>query len=296
MSFFLFPGQGSQRPAMGKDFYDGAEEVRTFFDQAEAMLGPSFLKALFEGDESAIAHTTVAQPGLLVVETAIAHFLETNGFPPSGCAGHSLGEIPALVMAGALRFEDALPLTIERARLMSEDVPKGGMAAVMGLEADKIEAALPDEVQVANFNGPNQTIVSGTIAGLAAAEAALKAAGAKRFVPLKVSGPFHSRLMRKAADAFQAVLEPVAFQAPKTVFVSTVSGKMESDPDTIKGLLARQLYSPVRWTEAVAAIQAPLCVEIGPGGVLRGLLKRMEGTADVVTASTLDEARALIEI
>jgi len=296
MSFFLFPGQGSQRLAMGKDFYDEVPSLRPFFDQAAALLGNGFLDTLFSGDESAIAHTTIAQPGLLVVECAIAHYLETNGVPPSGCAGHSLGEIPALVTAGVLNFEDALPLTVERARLMSENIPAGGMAAVLGLDAAAIEGALPDSVQVANYNGPGQTIISGTVEGLAEAETALKAAGAKRVMPLKVSGPFHSKLMEEAAKAFEAVLSPIPLQAPRTVFISSVSGQMEQDPESIRALLARQLYSPVRWTETVAAIQAPVCIEIGPGGVLRGLIKRMEPSPDVLTASNLAEAKALTEI
>lgn len=293
MSFYLFPGQGSQRLGMGQDLYEQVPTAREYFDHAAALLGERFLETLFKGDEEQLNHTTMAQPALLVVECALAHHLESLGVPPAGCAGHSLGEIPALVCAEALRFEEALPLVIERARLMSENVPEGGMAAVMGLDAVTIERALPEEVQVANYNGPAQTIISGTHAGIAAAETSLKSAGAKRVMPLKVSGPFHSKLMEAPAQAFAKTLASISIQVPRTLFISSVSGQQEQDPETLRDLLARQLYSPVRWTEVMAAIQSTRCLEIGPGGVLRGLARRMDNAPEVVPASSLEELNAL---
>lgn len=294
MSFFLFPGQGSQKPGMGRDFHEDSPEARAVFDEAEALLGPQFLHTIFEGEAAILNQTTWAQPSLLTVEVAIARHCIARGLRPSGCAGHSLGEIPALVIAGVLEFGDALRLTRERARLMSENVPEGGMAAVMGLEPEQIEAALPENVQVANYNGPSQTIISGSRAGIEAAMESLKSAGAKRVLPLAVSGPFHSQYMRPAAEAFQAVLAEVAFQAPAITFVSSVTGGPLSELASIRTILAEQLYSPVRWTQVMAQVPGPAAYEVGPGNVLKGLAKRIEGAPEVHPLGTLEESRSAI--
>ncbi|MBI3117323.1 MAG: ACP S-malonyltransferase, partial [Candidatus Hydrogenedentes bacterium] len=245
MSFFLFPGQGSQKPGMGKDFYEASNVAREIFDEAAGLLPAGFLGTLFSSEAEALNQTRIAQPALLIVEVAIARHCIAGGLFATGCAGHSLGEIPALVVAGALDFAAALKLTLERARLMSENVPEGGMAAVLGLDAEAIERALPEGVQVANYNGPAQTIISGRKDALAAAEVSLKDAGAKRVLPLPVSGPFHSRFMRPAAESFRKILDAVEFQTPQLVFVSSVTGAPVSDPELIRGLLADQLFSPV---------------------------------------------------
>lgn len=293
-AFFLFPGQGSQRPAMGKDFYDASPEARAVFDTAAAVCGASLLDTIFSGTQDDLNDTRVAQPALLTTEIAIVRYLEARGHAPEGCAGHSLGEIAALVAAGVVAFEDALRFTQVRARLMSENVPAGGMAAVMGLDAAAIEAALPEGAQVANYNGESQTIISGATDALTAAEAALKAAGAKRVLPLKVSGPFHSKFMQPAAEAFAAVLADVPFHAPRCRFISSVSAQAETDPEAIRALLSRQLSSPVRWTQTSHAIGPCNAWEIGPGGVLKGLAKRIEGGPEVTALGSLEEATALL--
>ena len=280
-AFFLFPGQGSQRPGMGKDVYEASPDARAVFDAAAAESPADFLDLIFNGTQEDLNDTRVAQPALLTVEVALAAALAERGDLPTGCAGHSLGEIPALVVAGAVHFADALRFTRERARLMSENVPPGGMAAVMGLAAAAIEAALPPGAQVANYNGESQTIISGTADALTAAEAALKAAGAKRVLPLKVSGPFHSQYMRPAADEFAKILAGVPFKAPTIRFISSVSGGEVSNPEEIRQLLAQQLCSPVRWTQASLTIGPLPAYEIGPGGVLKGLAKRIEGGPEV---------------
>jgi len=290
MRAFLFPGQGSQKPGMGMDFFEASPVARKIFDEAAEILGADFLPSFFEGDAETVNNTRVAQPALLTVEVAIARHLMEKGVTPGVCAGHSLGEIPALVVARVCAYPDALLFTRERARLMSEDVPEGGMAAVMGLEPEAIEAALPEGVQVANFNSPQQTIISGTKAGLEAAESALKAAGAKRVMPLAVSGPFHSELMRPAAEAFAKVLAGVSFNAPHCAFVSSVTGKREDDPGKIRELLSEQLYSPVRWVGVMQNLGAESALEIGPGGVLKGLAKRIDGAVEVGTVATVEEA------
>lgn len=292
MSFFLFPGQGSQKPGMGKDFYEQSPAARETFDEAAALLGDAFLATLFEGQAEQLNHTTVAQPSLLTVEVAIARHCAARGLAPTGCAGHSLGEIPALVIAGALDFSSALAITRERARLMSENVPEGGMAAVMGLEAEQIEAALPEGVQVANYNGPSQTIISGSRDGIARAQETLKAAGAKRVMPLPVSGPFHSIFMKPAAEAFQKVLAEVEFRAPDIAFISSVTGGQVIDPELIRAMLAEQLYSPVRWTQVMQQVPGPAAYEMGPGNVLKGLAKRIEGAPEVLCINTVEDAAA----
>ncbi|HEX73309.1 MAG TPA: ACP S-malonyltransferase, partial [Candidatus Hydrogenedentes bacterium] len=155
MTAFLFPGQGSQEPGMGRDFHDRSPAAREIFERAAAASESGFLDRIFHSDQDALNQTQLAQPALLVVEIAIATHLNARGLRPSVCAGHSLGEIPALVAAGACEFEDALRFTRERARLMSENVPEGGMAAVLGLSPKDIDSFLPDEVQIANYNGPD---------------------------------------------------------------------------------------------------------------------------------------------
>lgn len=291
--FFLVPGQGSQKPGMGQDYYDQSPAARAIFDAAAALSPPGFVDLIFHGEQEMLNDTRVAQPALLTCSVAIGHHLIDAGVSPAACCGHSLGEIGALVLASAVDFEDALRFTQIRAKLMSEDVPEGGMAAVMGLEADAIEAALPDSVQVANFNGPGQTIISGSIEGLAKAEESLKAAGAKRVLPLKVSGPFHSQYMRPAAEAFAETLASVTFRAPGCRFISSVTGGEVSDPEQIRRLLVEQLYSPVRWTQTMQTLGAGAAVEVGPGNVLKGLAKRIDGAPEVATASTLEEASAI---
>jgi [acyl-carrier-protein] S-malonyltransferase len=293
MKFLLFPGQGSQKPGMGKDFYEQSPEARALLDQAASALPADFLDTLFNGDAEAVGHTRFAQPALLSVEIAIVRHLQARGFQPAGCAGHSLGEITALVAAGVVAFEDAILFVQERARLMSEDVPPGGMAAVMGLEPEAIAAALPPGAQVANYNSPAQTIISGSIEAMEAAAITLKEAGAKRVMPLAVSGPFHSEYMRPAAEAFAKVLADVPFAAPQCTFVSSVSGQTETDPARIRALLSEQLYSPVRWIQVMGAVSQP-CIEVGPGGVLAGLAKRIEGAPEVAAVASIEDAELLL--
>lgn len=293
MPFFLFPGQGSQTPGMGRDFYEGSQTARTVLDRAAGLCGPGFLDSVFEGSANTLKDTRLAQVALVAVEAAIAAHLATSGHGADGCAGHSVGEIAALTAAESLALEDAIPLTQTRARLMSEDVPEGGMAAVIGLAADAIERVLPDGAYVANFNGPGQTVVSGTRAALDEARERLEKAGARRVIALHVSGPFHSPYMAKAAEAFRDWLKDVPFRRPVVTVVSSVTGKAVSGPDAIRNLLADQLQSPVRWTDVMAAIGPKKAVEVGPGRVLQGLAKRMSGAPDVAVAGTLEAADGL---
>jgi [acyl-carrier-protein] S-malonyltransferase len=278
---------------MGHDFYAASDAARAVLDEAESVLGAGFLKTIFEGTPEAVTDTRIAQTGLLAVGVAITRHLATMGIEPAGCAGHSLGEYPALVAAGALPFSDALRLVQERARLMAEEAPPGAMAAVMGLGVEAIKGALPEGADLANLNGPNQTIISGPVAAIEAAEGALKDAGAKRVIKLNVSGAFHSRLMEPAAEAFRGALADVKFNAPTVRFVSSVSGQDERDPERIRALLGQQIAAPVRWTDVMGCIGAAEALEVGPGRVLLGLAKRTPDAPSITPAGTLDGAKAL---
>ncbi len=293
MSFFLFPGQGSQKVGMGQDFYAQSDAAKATLDEANALYDGDLLTLLFEGPQEDLNHTQAAQPGLLAVEVATAKHLIAAGITPTGCAGHSLGEIPALVVSGALAFADAFAFTLERARLMSENIPEGGMAAVMGLDPAAIRENLPEGVQVANYNGDGQTIISGSKAGIETAVSTLKDAGAKRVMPLKVSGPFHSEFMKPAAEQLKAVLATMTIQAPTVPFVSSVTATLVEDPEAIRTLLSEQLYSPVRWTEVIATVGNGDALEVGPGNVLKGLAKRMDNAPSVTTVGNLADVEAL---
>lgn len=293
MSFYLFPGQGSQTPGMGLSLYENAPEAKAVFDIAEQIAPTGFLETLFHGDSDAVNHTRTAQPGLLTASIAITRRLAAMGIQPTGCAGHSLGEISALVAAEVCSFEDALQFTLERARLMSENIPAGSMAAVMNFPPEQITPCLEDQVWIANFNSPQQTIISGELDALNATIEKLKEAGAKRVIPLKVSGPFHSGFMKPAAESFAKVLANVSFAPPRCSFVSSVTGQVERDPERIRDLLAQQLYSPIRWTDVMATVGPQDALEVGPGRVLKGLARRTPEAPSVQCVGTWDDIQAL---
>lgn len=293
MTFFLFPGQGSQCPGMVRDFYEASPVAHEVLDDAEEVLGEGFLATIFEGSEDEVRDTRVAQTALVSAGVAIARHLASQGVSPSGCAGHSVGEITALVVSRSLDFGDALRLTRERARLMAEETPAGGMLAVMGLALDVIESNLPQSADMANYNGPKQTIVSCADDVIDEVQQTLKDAGAKQVIALNVSGPFHSRHMKTAGEGLRTFLEDISVTRPKIRFISSVSGQPEDEPATIRDLLWKQLSSPVRWTDVMMNLTERRAIEVGPGRVLRGLAKRIKGAAAVESAGTLEGANAL---
>ncbi|MDT8901240.1 ACP S-malonyltransferase [Anaeroselena agilis] len=295
---FVFPGQGSQTVGMGKDLHDLYPVARATFAEADAALGFSITDLCFGGPEEELRKTYNTQPAILTVSVACHRVLAEKGLAPAIVAGHSLGEYSALVAAGALSFADAVRLVRKRGQLMQEAVPlgEGSMAAVLGLERDQIIAICEKTqqqagpVQAVNFNCPGQVVIAGATAAVEAAVEALKQAGAKRAIPLPVSAPFHSTLMKPAAEKLAAELDKITVSDAAIPVVANVDGQIVTKGDAIKASLVRQAASPVLWEDCVAAIVAfgaSVFVEAGPGKVLTGFTKKI--AKDAVTLNVEDD-------
>ncbi len=283
---FVFPGQGSQSVGMMQPFVDSGA-VRAVFTEASDTLGQDLWKLAAEGPPEALSSTVNTQPLMLTAGYAVYRaWRDAGGAEPSMVAGHSLGEYTALVAAGALAFRDALPLVRFRAQAMQEAVPmgEGAMAAILGLEDGAVraacgEAAQGQMVEAVNFNAPSQVVIAGHKAAVERGVALAKAKGAKRAMMLPVSAPFHSSLLKPAAEKLAAYLSDVAVSAPCIPVVNNVDVAVEREPQRIRQALARQASSPVRWVEIVrrfAADGISLVAECGPGKVLAGLTRRIE--------------------
>jgi [acyl-carrier-protein] S-malonyltransferase len=278
---FLFPGQGSQAVGMGRSFYDASSAAKAIFEEANDALGFNLSKLAFEGPESDLALTANTQPAVLTASVAAATVCAERGLTPGLASGHSLGEYSALVVAGALRFADAVRVVRKRGEFMQEAVPvgTGAMAALMGLELSAVEtickeAGAGEVVDVANINSSGQIVVAGH---KTAVERAVALAG-KKSVMLPVSAPFHSSLMAPAAERLSDELAAVAVSDPAVPVVRNVDAGVTSTAGDVKPYLLRQVASPVRWTECVQRLQqegATAFVEVGPGRVLTGLLRRI---------------------
>lgn len=281
----MFPGQGSQVVGMGKEFFDQYEEVQRLYKTANEVLHKDIQNIMFEGPTEELTETENTQPALLLSSIAAYTLLMKENIKPVMTVGHSLGEYSALVAAGALTLEEALPLVQTRGRLMEKAFPKGKgtMAAVLGMTEEDIKEALTDVsegeiVDVANLNCPGQIVISGSVAGIDEAAEILKEKGAKRVLPLNVSGPFHSRLMKPANEEFSKSLNAVDIKDARIPVYANVTGEAVTDKEEVKQLLIQQLYSPVRFEQSIENMlqeDIDAFVEVGTGKVLCGLVRKI---------------------
>lgn len=307
MIAFIFPGQGSQAVGMGKDLCERFAEARAVFDAADDALGERLSRLCFEGPEEALKLTANAQPAILTASVAAHAVFAPRAPKPAFVAGHSLGEYSALVAAGSLGLADAVRAVRARGRFMQEAVPPGvgAMAAVIGLEPTAVraicaEAAGFEVVSAANDNSPEQTVIAGHAAAVERAGTKLKKAGARRVLPLPVSAPFHCALMAPVQPRLREVLAAIAFKPPACPVVTNVEATPNTDAGRIAELLVQQVTASVRWVESVQAMAAQgvrQAVELGPGKVLCGLVKRIArdiACANVEDAASLEKALAAV--
>ena len=290
MTAFVFPGQGSQFVGMGKDLYENSLLAKELFDKANEILGYRITDIMFEGTDDDLKQTKVTQPAVFL-HSVISALCMGDAFKPEMTAGHSLGEFSALVAACALSFEDGLRLVYARAMAMQKacEIAPGTMAAIIGLPDEKVEEVCEDVssegnvVVAANYNCPGQLVISGNVDAINAACEKLKEAGAKRALPLKVGGAFHSPLMQPAKDELQVAIEQTEIKSPVCPVYQNVDAKPHTDPVEIKANLIAQLTSPVRWTASVQSMIADGAddfTECGPGKALQGMIARI--SKDVV--------------
>lgn len=300
---FVFPGQGSQKIGMLADVAEKYPLIKEVFAEASEALGYDMWKLIQEGQQEEINLTEKTQPILLTASVALWRlWQQQGGATPTLMAGHSLGEFTALVCAGALEFTDAVRLVRARGQFMQTAVPvgEGAMAAIIGVEDDVInricaEAAQGECVQAVNFNSPGQVVIAGKVSAVDRAIALLKEAGAKRALPLPVSAPFHTDLMRPAGEKLAQELANITIKSPAIPVVHNVHAQTESDPEKIRALLIEQIYSPVKWTSCVETMVkagVTTTVECGPGKVLSGLNKRIEKSLECLA---IEEEQAFLD-
>ena len=297
---FVFPGQGAQKVGMGKDFYDNYDVAKKMFKEADEALGYSIMKMCFEGPEEDLKLTANTQPAILTISCIANEILKENGIQPEIAGGHSLGEYSALVAAGVLNFQDAVALVHKRGSYMQEAVPvgEGGMAAIIGVDRDKIvevcqQVSAESPVQAVNFNCPGQIVIAGATKGVELAVEELKAAGAKKAVILPVSAPFHSTLMKPAAEKLAVELDKVTISDGKIPVVANVSAEILTKAEDIKASLVAQAASPVLWEDCVARMKefgADVLLEAGPGKTLCGFNRRIDKT---ITSLNVEDVASL---
>ena len=303
MIAFIFPGQGAQKVGMGRALADAYPICRETFEEADAALGEPLSRIIFDGPEDQLTLTENTQPAILTVSTAAARLLASRGLAPEFVAGHSLGEYSANVAAGTFAFGDALGLVRRRGRYMQDAVPagEGAMAAVLGLDADTVaqacaEAANGEIVSPANMNGAGQIVIAGARDAVARAGERAKALGAKRVIPLAVSAPFHCALMTPARDRLAPELRAIAAHRPRVPIVANVDADPKRDSSAAIEALVQQVTSPVRWEAVVRRLASEgvtTYVEVGPGTVLSGLVRKIHREATVVNFGSPDDLAAI---
>ncbi len=290
MQAYIFPGQGAQFTGMGKDIYESNPKARKLFDEANDILGFNITDTMFGGSADELKQTKITQPAIFLHSVALA--LTAESFSPDMVAGHSLGEFSALVANGSLSFRDGLLLVFKRAMAMQRacEINPSTMAAILGLDDQKVEeicASIKEEIVVpANYNCPGQLVISGTMKGIEIACEKMKAAGAKRALPLQVGGAFHSPLMEPAREELAEAIEKTTFSKPVCPVYQNVNALPSSDVNEIKKNLISQLTAPVRWTQSVQRMSqegAKTFVECGPGKVLQGLVKKISPAAEAMS-------------
>ncbi|SDM02370.1 ACP S-malonyltransferase [Bacillus sp. OK048] len=303
---FVFPGQGSQTVGMGKQLADQYPEVMEYFNKADDTISSELSKLIFEGPQEELTQTVNTQPALLTTSIAILERFQKSAIKPDFVAGHSLGEYTALVAAGALSFEDGVFAVRKRGEFMERAVPngEGSMAAILGLGREPLsevtanisESGFP--VSLANLNCPGQIVISGSRKGVELASEKAKESGAKRAIPLEVSGPFHSSLMKPAADQLREVLDGLAMKDAAIPVIANVSATPMTNANEMKENLIEQLYSPVLWEDSVVKmidLGVDTFIEIGPGKVLSGLIKKINRSVKTYSISDEESCQSVIE-
>lgn len=303
---FVFPGQGAQSVGMARDAYDALPDAKTLFDTADRTLGFDLTRLVFDGPVEDLKQTANTQPALLTASLALLQAVQAKGIEADYAAGHSLGEYSALAASGVLSFEDAVAIVRARGQFMEAAVPggQGAMAAVLGADRTKLAelcaeiSATGTVVEPANLNCPGQIVVSGSAAGVEALSARVKEIGAKRAIALEVSGPFHSSLMKEAAEKLGEKLADVTFNEGRLPVVANVTARPVIGAEAVRESLISQVYSPVLWEDSVQWLigeGVDTFVEIGPGSVLAGLIKKIDKSVRVFSVNSLEAADGLAE-
>ncbi|WP_294146020.1 ACP S-malonyltransferase [uncultured Clostridium sp.] len=299
---FIFPGQGAQACGMGQDFYEQTNDAKEIFDRASEILGFSMQELCFEKNDR-LDITEYTQPAMVTASIAMMKvFMERTGIKPDVAAGLSLGEYPAMVAAGVMSTEDAIRTVRQRGILMQEAVPAGvgAMSAVLAMDAGKIEEVIADisGVQIANYNCPGQIVISGKKEAVEEAAEKLKAAGAKRVLPLNVSGPFHSYLLEEAGEKLYGVLQEVEVHTPVIPYVANVTAEYVTDSRDVKTLLKKQVSSSVRWEQSIRKMLedgVDTFIEIGPGRTLTGFMKKIDRNVKAMNIEKLEDIEKVKE-